>query len=361
MTSPPPPTVSIRRRAGVALKWLLFLLVVGFVVRQAVKLWDQPEFGQIVISPLWLLAAIPATVLGWLPSAGYWRYLMATLGERVRWRDAARAYYCGHLGKYVPGKATALLIRAGLLQGRGASLGTATLTSTFEVLVTFAAAIFIGVCLLPWIVDREEAKRLFGIEMPATVEFHWSMTVVALLVAIAGLHVASRAFTRLVLWKRRPPLQASPVQSPAIHATGVQPLVEQPSPVVLPCPALASSTGWFLLLVAGWWVQGLSLGLAVRAVSGAAFAWDQWPLWTAAMALSSVLGFVAVFAPGGLVVREGLIFSILAPHIGGREAVVVAALLRVAGLAGEILTGGILYYAITPNAAENETFARSET
>jgi hypothetical protein len=153
-----------------------------------------------------------------------------------------------------------------------------------------------------------------------------------LALSLLGLHAASLFFTRLVLWKARRDPQALAVR--------------------LPRPTFLHSAGWFLLLMAGWCVHGLSLGLAIHAVSGQAFAWSQWPLWTAAMALGSVLGFAAVFAPGGLFVREGLLIEMLAPQIGGSEAVAAAVLLRVAGLAGEILSAGVLYYAIKPPPME---------
>ena len=51
-----------------------------------------------------------AYAVGWLPSVWFWRSLMGSLGGRVTFADAARAYYCGHLGKYVPGKAMVLVI-----------------------------------------------------------------------------------------------------------------------------------------------------------------------------------------------------------------------------------------------------------
>src|SRR5215212_8939087 len=116
-TSAPP---SFRRRAWGVLTNVLFLLVVAFVVHQGASLWSQVELRKITVAPGWLIVAIPVTIIAWLPAACYWRVLMADLGEEVRWRDTARAYFCGHLGKYVPGKATALLVRGGLLEGRGA-------------------------------------------------------------------------------------------------------------------------------------------------------------------------------------------------------------------------------------------------
>jgi hypothetical protein len=56
-----------------------------------------------------------------------------------------------------------------------------------------------------------------------------------------------------------------------------------------------------------------------------------------------VLGFVAVFAPAGLGVREGALMEILGPQIGP-TAVVAAVLLRIVCLVSEVLAALALYY-----------------
>src|SRR5262249_34591395 len=47
-------------------------------------------------------------------AATFWGWLLGRLGPRPGWLDLARAYYVSQLGKYVPGKALALVIRAAL-------------------------------------------------------------------------------------------------------------------------------------------------------------------------------------------------------------------------------------------------------
>jgi hypothetical protein len=66
-------------------------------------------------------------------------------------------------------------------------------------------------------------------------------------------------------------------------------------------------------------------------------------------------GFVAIFAPGGLGVREGLLMELLERELGPR-AVVVALLLRGVTLAGEVLVSGALYYGV---AASPDTSGKS--
>jgi uncharacterized membrane protein YbhN (UPF0104 family) len=107
-----------------------------------------------------------------------------------------------------------------------------------------------------------------------------------------------------------------------------------------------------LFFFAAWWIQGLVLGLTIRAVSTAPLAWADWPFWTGTTALAMVGGFVAVFAPGGLGVREGLLMELLQHELGPHDAVLVALLLRGVSLAGEILAAGLLYYGVKGGKAD---------
>ena len=92
----------------------------------------------------------------------------------------------------------------------------------------------------------------------------------------------------------------------------------------------------FVLFLAAWWIQGLGLGLAIRAVSPADFAWGDWPRWTGAAAIAMVGGFVALFAPGGLGVREALTLALLS-NLEPGAAVLVTVVWRAASLVGELV------------------------
>ena len=55
-------------------------------------------------------------LVGLLPAGLFWWRVLWVLGQKTRFLDTMRAYYIGHLGKYVPGKAMVVVLRAGLLQ-----------------------------------------------------------------------------------------------------------------------------------------------------------------------------------------------------------------------------------------------------
>jgi phosphatidylserine/phosphatidylglycerophosphate/cardiolipin synthase-like enzyme len=112
----------------------------------------------------------------------------------------------------------------------------------------------------------------------------------------------------------------------------------------------------------GRWVDGLGL-LALYAATwvgyGAAFslfvssvapvARGAWPMLAGVNALAFVAGFVAVFAPGGIGVREAALAGLLLPVFPGRVRVLIAAVSRLWLMAAE-LAGGALVLAVSRGA-----------
>ena len=127
-------------------------MVLGYVCHHGDRLWNQSDVRQRPLTASgagWLVAAGVVYTLSWLPSVWFWRELMRALGGRVKFRDAARAYYCGHLGKYIPGKAMVLVIRAALVKDRGCRPLTATVTASYETLTMMGTGVALGAALAP--------------------------------------------------------------------------------------------------------------------------------------------------------------------------------------------------------------------
>ena len=155
------------RRLWPVLKWLMFALVIAFVGRRAWLLWREGDVGSVTIHWPWLLAAFGLYGIGWLPSVLYWHQLIHRLGGTTgRW-DVAHAYFAGHLGKYIPGKASVLLIRAGMLAERGCRPGVAALTSTYETLACMGVGAAVGLTLAPIVWPREIVADLPDVIRPA--------------------------------------------------------------------------------------------------------------------------------------------------------------------------------------------------
>lgn len=308
-------------------KWGLCLLVLAFVGQRAFELWRQEDWSQIQFQWPWLVLAGWAYALGWLPSVWFWQTMIQRVGGKVRFRDAARAYFCGHLGKYVPGKATVLVIRSGMLKGRGATVSVSVLTATCETLMMMATGAALAVVLFPWLIPTEQIAHWPG-------ALRWIMATAWLpgLIVVLGCLILS-------------PIIASFLTLLAVKFTpkgmmGGESRVEITRKLVL--QGLAA----FAL---GWMLHGLSLGCTLRAVSETVD-WATWPVWTGSVGGATAVGFAALFAPGGLGVREGLLMAVLErqPDVTSGQAVVVPLLLRAVWFLSEVVVAVLLYYGIRP-------------
>ncbi len=99
-------------------KWLLFALklaIVGLLVwgvrASLANGLDQLRDHTVRLEPTWLVASGLLYLCGMLPACLFWRRVLRVLGIKAGLLQTIRAYYIGHLGKYVPGKALVVLLR----------------------------------------------------------------------------------------------------------------------------------------------------------------------------------------------------------------------------------------------------------
>jgi len=235
-----------------------------------------------------------------------------------------RAYFIGHLGKYVPGKAWSLLMRTGMLADAGIRPGVAALTATYETLTTMAAGALVAAVLL----------ACLALEASTT---WWALA----LLALAGLPILPPVFNRLMK-------MVAALAGKAARKFGTD-------AEIAPLPHVRTTTllAGLALTAAGWLLLGLSLWMVVQALVPEPQPWD-WETWgrcTAAGALAYVAGFVAVVVPGGLGVREALLAEALTleltPSVGSDQAVPLAVavvlVLRLLWTAAEVIMAGIVY------------------
>ena len=106
------------------------------------------------IRPGWLLVSALLYLVGILPEGLFWHRALRSLGQDVPLGRTLRAYYIGHLGKYVPGKAMVVVMRTGLVCGPGVDASIAAASVFLETLTMMAAGAFLGAVLLiahdPW-------------------------------------------------------------------------------------------------------------------------------------------------------------------------------------------------------------------
>jgi hypothetical protein len=327
------------------LKALLCLVILYMIGRQFARDLARPELWQRPLHPGWLLLSGLLYLLGLAFSALYWDRLLGHLGSRPPAGATLRAYYVGHMGKYLPGKAWALFLRASLVRGHGVSLGLATLTAFYEVLTTMAAGALLAAVLFALLAPDagagltwDTSQRLLWLEHPA--EGHLGRP-------------AAVAFAVLLLVPLIVPLQPA-LFNRLVHRLSL-PFRERDA-AQLPRIRLAYLAEGLLLTAVGWLLLGASLAAALRGILGDGLPWldpatGRLP---AMMAVSYVAGFVILVAPNGIGVREFFLTLFLTPELVGVQgmdageargtAVMTVLVLRLVWSAAELCLAGLLYW-----------------
>lgn len=282
----------------------LTVVVTAFILRAVgVGLDEVRALGGLAWRPQLLpLAGASALLLGgYALSALLWGRMVRELGgPGLRSLEAARIYMVSNLGRYVPGKVWAFAGMALLARRAGVTPPVAAGAALLGQGVALGGAALMGV---PALLGAGGGFRWVGIG------------------ALAGL--------ALVVGGSAVPSLFQPAVRLAFR------MVRQPPPVGL----LGDRTfglRWILLYAANWgvyaaafWGLARSLGMPVTLLeAGSAFA------------AAYLLGFLAVFAPAGIGVREGFLVALLPG--GGGGALAVALVARVWTTLVEVVPAGLL-------------------
>jgi uncharacterized membrane protein YbhN (UPF0104 family) len=301
-----------KRRAWLIFKWLLALAILLAIGRQFYGDLARLDLHQLELRPGWLILSAVLYLLGLSLSAWYWYHLLHAFDQRPRLFATVRGYFLGHLGKYVPGKAWALLLRADCVAGPEVRFGVAIISSFYEVLTTMAAGALVAAAVFT--VDPRHVPGL---------DWHPLWTGLILL-ALCGVPLLPGVFNFVVARMAR---RFEKIESYALPRLRLTTLV---------AGLAATSAGWALL--------GLAVWALLQAVlpEPPALGLETWARCTGSIGLAYVAGFLAVFLPGGIGVREYLLRYLLA--FAGPEALIVVAvlLLRVVWTAAEVLLAGVL-------------------
>lgn len=270
------------------IQWVAGLVIVLFAARSLLANWHelQAQPLQWRIQPAWLVLS---AVVVWLMYALLilaWRTLLVGWGQRLDGWTAARIWTVSSLGKYLPGKVWAIAGMAVMSQRAGVAPWAATGSAVMlQVLAIGSGAAVAGLT----------GRHALEAAHPG------ARAVLALLVVGALVGIA------LLLW---PPVlrRLLRLAAPEAEARGM--------------PAAAGIGFGLVANLVAWAGYGAALWLLARGLlpdAGLRLA----PA-VAVFTASYLAGFLALFAPGGLGVREGLFILMLQGPLGIGAATALA-------------------------------------
>lgn len=299
----PPPDDQLPARRGRSRSTLIrvgFLLVVAaFAAYAVVK--ERHSLGQAweKVQLLPVLVALVLTTAGTFAGFPQWRVLLAGLGSDIPARPAAKIFFIGQLGKYIPGGVWNIVAQATMARelkvprARSGAAGLLTIVVALPVVGAMAAV----------------TLAISGRQVLGT--YWWVLLLMVPLLAFLQPDVLVRLGALAARITRRTiPLERVPGRS------------------------IAVATVWIAI---GQIISGLSLMFLVAMFTG------HYPsplLCIGIFSLGLLAGMLVVFAPAGAGAREAVLVLGLSPYMDAGAPLLVALLARVLSIIGDAALAG---------------------
>jgi uncharacterized membrane protein YbhN (UPF0104 family) len=267
----------------------------------------------------WVIPAIAFLHLIYLfVSAENWRRVIKALTEkRIVYWDAYLQMAAFGVSKYIPGKVWGFVARTGQLKRNGVSAQMSIMSSVVEQLLVLSGGGIIAV----------------GAGIIAFPEYRFGIAALGAALII-GLVLISRNIPAVAKWLNR--------YRNDINLT--QGAVER-SPIQFLRLSLAYAIPWL--------ISGMILGIIYFTFFDAMFSNELLAALVLANTIGFIVGFFAVFAPGGLGVREATTTAVLAPFLPVREVLLATIVLRTLIVAFDGINAVILLIGESRQAAKD--------
>jgi hypothetical protein len=270
---------------------LVVSIVFGLLVREVVCNWDELE--HVVkgdkINALALYGLLLVFFFGLLANA--WRLLMLAHTQHCNWKEVAYVFFAPNPGKYLPGKILYLVGRVELTQKITGSRKTAISCFTAE-----QVYLMLGAALISF----PAAIRATTAYEPTILISVLSILALGLVLVMAGSRMISSLITLL-------------------GKLGTIPSNLNFSPALFKVLVANYGLAWTVYALAGYLLADRIFGVdyqdSIYVASAFVLAW--------------LGGFVSVFTPSGIGVREGILAALLIPVIGTGQASLLAIVGRV--------------------------------
>jgi hypothetical protein len=304
--------MSSLRRVFVRLQPFLIVLAFAIMGRLLAQQWDGLRAHRWQIRGSWLALSAVLIVSGWLIEIKLWQRTLRLLGGWLRFSDAMRIWFTSLIVRYVPGSVWHPLSITERCQEHEirppATLASLVLVQVLHLLaVVTIAAIYVA---------------------------SWGRTSAAAAAYGRGSGVWAVLLAGIVILVLVAPARVLTLLNRVLRKFG-----RAPVPLELSTATLVKLFGLclseWLVLAAGY--TALVVGLVIP---GTTPLWSIAPHLLAAYPVAWAIGFLSLITPGGLVVREGVLYLLLGPSLGRADALLVALAMRAWEVALEIVISG---------------------
>ena len=280
--------------------------IIGFIAAAVFQLTNQLDTQPILLSQPFIVGVVLALTYRVVNAYG-WAVILNAMGDKVDGIAATKIWLLAESRRWLPGGVWGYTSRAAMAPQMGVSVTKASASMFLELLILMAAAVLVSIpgLVLYW-ADVAAAVTELTKNIPIT----W---------IIAGC-VGCSLLVPLVWKKFGGKVKALQSRYESLKGISLKPV------------GLAKSLAFFAFMGA---VNGLVSACLLKSIPGAIEA--PVSVVIAATAIAWVVGFVAVFSPGGLIVREGTLALLLAPWLPYSAGFTLAILARLVQISAEVV------------------------
>ncbi len=295
------------RALGVLVQIALIAVAGWFLARTARSNWETIVQVNLTVSWPPLVLASLLTVATYLFLIAAWVLSLRWWGQRLPYAPALYIWFVTNLARFIPGAVWQFAGLAAMTMARGISPVAATGAVLIQQVVFLATGMALTMILLPQLLGGWATGLPPGMG-----------------IVLVGLLMASVVFLMPALF-------------PALVRLTGRLFGRE---LALPAPRRSRLALYVLAMVVGWLAYGVAFWLFGRALLGSRA--PDLLLAVGAFTGSYVAGLLAIFAPGGIVVREAALVAALSPRLGAPDAILLAVASRLWLLSVEILTAGVV-------------------
>lgn len=321
-----------RRKGRLTLiaQWLVAAVVIGFAARELAHQWQgvAPALRGLRLDWVRVLSSGALVIATYLILIEAWRATLRVWSESLPFAVAARIWFVSNLGKYVPGKVWQIAAMGALAQRSGvsatAAIGSSLLVNLVSILAGFAVIAVTAAGRVGAVVGTE---TIGGEGMSAQL-------------MIVGVAIAGAVALLLT------PVAVPRLAALAGRMTGRQFAIPRVPPTAVWVAAVST--------VASWLLYGIAFSLFAHGVTP--HATGNASSYIAVYTGSYLAGYLALFAPGGVGIREAALV-IAMPRFGlasAADAAVIAITSRLWLTILEILPGLLLFRSGSTQTARDQ-------
>lgn len=289
------------RSIGRVLRVILVVAVVAAGTLAVASQWADVKDSIRQLGAASLVISFLAILGGQVMSMLAWRAILADLGSPLPVTIAARVFFVGQLGKYMPGAVWAMVAQMELARDQGVPRRRAAATYALTMVIVLVAGLFAAASALPLLADDTAAR------------YRWFVLLAPLILIMLHPRIANPLMSRAFRLLRRESLER---------------------PLTLRGVGIA-----FGFAVCTWVLLGLHLAVLVANFDvgmGRALL-----ISTGAFALAWCAGIAVMVVPAGAGTREVALVAALAVVLDRGQAIVVALCSRLLMTLGDLVSAGI--------------------